>query len=139
MSINKSTFWNKHIGHFISAALLCMGLSITTGAHAQQLQAEVTHYSTDDGLCSNAVSDIIQDGNGYLWIATWNGLSRFDGFNFFNYTTGRLSGNPLLHNRIMDLTADFQQNIWLRMYDGRVFVLNRNEDRIINEIGRAHV
>ena len=32
----------------------------------------------------------------------------------------------------MDLTADFQQNIWLRMYDGRVFVLNRNEDRIIN-------
>ena len=132
MSINKSTFGNKHIGHFISAALLCMGLSITTGAHAQQLQAEVTHYSTDDGLCSNAVSDIIQDGNGYLWIATWNGLSRFDGFNFFNYTTGRLSGNPLLHNRIMDLTADFQQNIWLRMYDGRVFVLNRNEDRIIN-------
>ena len=83
MSINKSTFWNKNIGHFISAALLCMGLSITTGAHAQQLQAEVTHYSTDDGLCSNAVSDIIQDGNGYLWIATWNGL--LDGsVDFFN-------------------------------------------------------
>ena len=45
-------------------------LTLTVGnllsAHGQQLQAALSHYSTDDGLCSNAVSDIKQDGYGYI-------------------------------------------------------------------------
>ena len=68
--------------------------------YAQKLRASRFHYSTDNGLSSNAVSDIKQDDFGYIWIATWNGLSRFDGFEFFNYPMGRISGIPLLHNRI---------------------------------------
>ena len=111
-------------------------LSLTVGnllsAHGQQLQAALSHYSTDDGLCSNAVSDIKQDGYGYIWIATWNGLSRFDGFNFYNYKTGGQSRVPLLHNRISDIEIDRMQNVWMRMYDGRVFVLERRTDRIVN-------
>ncbi|MDY5767629.1 MAG: two-component regulator propeller domain-containing protein, partial [Alloprevotella sp.] len=99
---------------------------------SQQFQASLSHYSTENGLCSNAVSDIKQDGYGYIWIATWNGLSRFDGFNFFNYKTGGQSRVPLLHNRISDLTIDGMQNVWMRMYDGRVFMLDRSTDRIIN-------
>ena len=98
--------------------------------YAQKLRASRFHYSTDNGLSSNAVSDIKQDDFGYIWIATWNGLSRFDGFEFFNYPMGRISGIPLLHNRISDLCIDIQQNVWLRMYDGRIFVLNRKTDQI---------
>ena len=99
---------------------------------AQQLQATRDHYSTQDGLCSNAISHITRDDEGYIWIATWNGLSRFDGYNFYNYQTGAGSHIPHLHNRIMDLAVDSQQNIWLRMYDGRVFVMKRNIDLIVN-------
>ncbi len=101
-------------------------------ARAQQLRASLSHYSTDDGLSSNAIANIIQDDHGYIWIATWNGLSRFDGFNFYNYKTGNASHIPNLHNRIYSLVSDHQQNIWMRMYDGRIFVLNRQTDRIIN-------
>ena len=43
--------------------------------YAQKLRASRFHYSTDNGLSSNAVSDIKQDDFGYIWIATWNGLS----------------------------------------------------------------
>ena len=99
---------------------------------AQTMQATRTHYSTDDGLTSNAISDIVQDDLGYVWIATWNGLSRFDGYNFYNYQTGAGSHIPFLHNRIRSLCVDMQQNIWLRMYDGRIFVMKRSIDRIIN-------
>jgi len=102
--------------------------------NAQKLQAALSHYSADDGLTSNTIAHIIRDGYGYIWIGTWNGLSRFDGFNFFNYETGNASGIPLLHNRIMDLVADGKQNIWLRMYDGHIFVLNRRIDTIINPL-----
>ena len=105
---------------------------LQSAVRAQQLRASLSHYSTDDGLSSNAIAQIIQDDYGYIWIATWNGLSRFDGYEFYNYKTGNASHIPNLHNRIYSLVADHQQNIWLRMYDGRVFVLNRQTDRIIN-------
>ena len=99
---------------------------------AQQLQASLSHYSTDDGLASNAIAHIIQDDHGYIWIATWNGLSRFNGYEFYNYKTGNASHIPNLHNRILSMVTDQQQNVWLRMYDGRVFVLDRLRDRIVN-------
>ena len=99
---------------------------------AQQVQATLSHYSTDDGLASNAIAGIYQDDYGFIWMATWNGLSRFDGFNFYNYKTGNSSGIKNLHNRILDLAIDQSQNIWMRMYDGRVFVMNRTIDKIIN-------
>ena len=117
---------------------LAIAINITSSAVAQQLQASLSHYSTDDGLCSNAVSDIKQDGYGYIWIATWNGLSRFDGYDFYNYKTGGQSRVPLLHNRISDMQIDAMQNVWLRMYDGRVFMVDRKSDKIINPFADVH-
>lgn len=99
---------------------------------AQEPQAILEHYSTSDGLISNAISDIIQDKWGFIWISTWNGLNRFDGFNFTNYNTGKASGIKNLHNRILNLQTDTQGNIWMLMYDNRVFVLNRHTDKISN-------
>lgn len=43
------------------------------------------HYTTSDGLASNTVLDLMQDSQGYIWMATNNGLSRFDGKRFVNY------------------------------------------------------
>ena len=99
---------------------------------AQHLQAKLSHYSTEQGLVSDAIANIIHDDYGYVWIATWNGLSRFDGYNFYNYKTGNASHIPNLHNRIMSMVTDQQQNIWMRMYDGRIFVLYRQNDVIID-------
>jgi signal transduction histidine kinase/ligand-binding sensor domain-containing protein/DNA-binding response OmpR family regulator len=38
----------------------------------------VTHYADDDGLCNNSVLNILEDDQGFLWLSTFNGLSRFD-------------------------------------------------------------
>ena len=116
----------RHI--ILGAALVLSALT----AEAQQIQATRSHFSTEDGLSSNAVANIYQDDYGFIWIATWNGLSRFDGYEFYNYKTGNSSRIANLHNRILDMVIDQSQNVWLHMYDGRVFVLNRNIDQIIN-------
>ena len=113
----------------VVACLAVMGASY---AHAQKLQASRHHYSTEDGLSSNAIAQIVQDDYGYIWLATWNGLSRFDGYNFYNYQTGAGSHVKNMHNRISQLAVDNQQNIWMRMYDGRVFVLKRIVDSFVN-------
>ena len=110
-------------------------VTILTGygqSYAQMLQATRQHYSTNDGLCSNAIAYLAQDDYGYVWVATWNGLARFDGYNFYNYKTGAGSHIPNLHNRIFSLSIDNQQNVWMRMYDNRIFVLKRSIDQIVN-------
>ena len=115
-------------------AIFAMTATGVTPSNAQILQASLSHYSADNGLASNTVSDICQDDYGYIWIATWNGMSRFDGYDFYNYATGYRSGIPSLHNRISDICIDLSQNIWMKMYDGRIFVINRSTDRIENAL-----
>ena len=107
-------------------------LGVVQTVDAQLFQATRSHLSAEGGLVSNAVSGIYQDDLGYLWITTWNGLSRYDGYHFYNYRTGNASRINHLHNRILDLVIDQSQNVWMRMYDGRVFVLDRTKDQFIN-------
>lgn len=110
--------------------LLLCSFGLPQVMKAQLFQASLSHYSTEDGLPSNAIASLRYDDYGYVWITTWNGISRFDGYDFYNYRTGNASGIRGLHNRVDDIIVDQAQNIWLKMYDGRMFVINRKTDRI---------
>src|SRR5665647_3922591 len=55
------------------------------------------HYTSSDGLASSSVYQIIQDHNGFVWFATINGMSRFDGKNFTTFrTTEGLHSNSII-------------------------------------------
>lgn len=57
-------------------------------AHHIAAQANIfraNNYTTRDGLASNVVNTIIQDRQGYLWLGTNHGLTRFDGHRFENF------------------------------------------------------
>lgn len=54
--------------------------------NAQEISTSYKTYSIENGLSSNQLNDIVQDGRGILWIASTNGISRFDGFNFVNFS-----------------------------------------------------
>lgn len=124
---------NKKIyGWALLVVVLSLSSAMQVCAQDHKLEASLSHYGTVDGLCSNSISYITQDDYGYLWLATWNGLSRFDGYNFYNYRTGNGSHIPHMHNRVLDLVIDGMQNVWMRMYDGRVFVLDRMHDKIVS-------
>lgn len=61
----------------------------------------LTRFTEEDGLPSNSVLNILQDDAGYLWLSTYNGLSRFDPAtkrikNF--YQSDGLSGNQFNYN-----------------------------------------
>ncbi len=76
----------------VIAILACSSLVLLSRTHeglAQRLSFH--HYNVGDGLAHLRVTSIHQDKKGYLWLGTWEGLSRFDGYRFVNYGTRDLS------------------------------------------------
>jgi ligand-binding sensor domain-containing protein len=66
----------------------------------------------DDGLPSNEVYHSLQDSKGYLWFATDNGVSRFDGYDFVNYSIDDgLAGNVIFY-----MCEDYKKRIWFVSY-----------------------
>ena len=66
-------------------------------------------YTAADGLPGQDVHNILEDSNGFLWIGTGNGLSRFDGKSFKNY--GYTEG--LTHLAIISLFQDSRGRLWI--------------------------
>lgn len=68
---------------------------------------------TNDGLPNNSVRYMYQDSKGFLWLATLNGLSRYDGNSFLTFRPeagGKLS---LADNRTAGLTEDKNGYLWI--------------------------
>lgn len=72
---------------FICAALELLIVMILGAASAQAARLAVRTYTTADGLPRDTAYCIVQDSRGFLWFCTADGLSRFDGYGFTNYTT----------------------------------------------------
>jgi ligand-binding sensor domain-containing protein/signal transduction histidine kinase len=54
----------------------------TPDTRAVPLRYTVDRWDVDDGLPNYALTDVVQSRDGYLWIATWAGIVRFDGARF---------------------------------------------------------
>ncbi len=79
-------------------------------------------YTVEDGLVSNHVRRIYQDKKGFLWIATIEGLSKYDGHKFINYTTV----NGLSHNNLNDVYESADGKLYLAENDGTVDIIQHD-------------
>ena len=69
------------------------------------------YWEADDGLPQNSILDIVQTGDGYLWMGTYEGLVRFDGVRFVVFNK---SNTPeFTHNSVMALLEDSTGNLWI--------------------------
>ncbi len=100
---------------------LLLAVAPAGNLHSAPLDCIFEHYSSDDGLPHNSISDIHQDSRGYIWLCTWYGLSRFDGNTFVNYTILPGDYTNLSHNRILSIEEDAEGFLWLTTYDYRLF------------------
>jgi len=83
------------------------------------------NYGAEKNIPSGYVYTIVQSNDGFLWVGTGNGLSRFDGYNFFpvqypDSTVGRYATKSL---------KDKQGRLWFGCSDGAV--LYENDNRLI--------
>lgn len=93
---------------------------------------QIQHFSVDDGLSQSIVQRIIQDKKGFIWFGTWNGLDRYDGYNFKNYKLSSNGENPLTSYRLTYIAETSTGDIWCQSYDEKAFVFDTSEEKFIN-------
>src|SRR3569832_2302596 len=82
------------------------------------------HIMTEQGLSYGVVNDIFKSKDGYIWIATYNGLNRFDGSHFKIWKANPSDKNALLSNAIQSICEDHDRNIWMAT-DGGIVKFNK--------------
>lgn len=65
--------------------------------------SHVTNYDEKDGLPHGHVTQLLQDGQGFMWFATWNGLCRFDGYEFHTFKSQAGDGCRMGTDRFRDI------------------------------------
>ncbi len=88
--------------------LLCFCLCF--GFIEAAAQYRIDHWTADDGLPQNSVYGIVQTGDGYLWLATVDGLARFDGVRFTVFNKSNSPG--IVNNRFTDLFEAADGDLW---------------------------
>lgn len=100
-------FRGHHIKFFI--ALLGLFISTTSVAVLSAQRFPFSTISVKDGLPQSSVFRIVQDKQGYIWMATEAGLCRYDGYKFVTYSIHNGLGSKF----VSDIKFDAKGNLWV--------------------------
>ncbi len=78
----------------------------------------VRRLGIDDGMSNNSVSCLYQDSRGFVWIGTFDGLNRYDGYSFSVFRNKLNDSSSIPNNRIVDIDEDSRGNIWVATKGG---------------------
>lgn len=113
------------------ALILIALLWCLTAAANPMSDYRMRFINVTDGLPDNNVQHVVQDSRGYIWIATHNGLARYDAFGMEVFRSNIRSGQVLTHNTVNSLCEDSLGRMWigtssgLNMYDLRKDEMHR--------------
>lgn len=97
------------------AFILCLlGLSLSTSSHGQ----EGKMFTVDKDLSSSLLNKIYQDRDGIIWIATEDGLNRYDGAKFTVYRNEKDNPHSLLNDYVHTLYEDSQGHFFIGSLNG---------------------
>jgi len=108
----------------LTASMLSLAEPIPSSLKFEQL-------SSKDGLSQSYVYDMVQDKQGFIWIATQDGLNRYDGNEFVHYRHNILETTSIVNNMIRTLFIDKDNTLWVGTNNG-LSKYNRKTDDFKN-------
>ena len=90
------------------------------------------HLTNTDGLSENWVRQVIKDSRGYIWIATSQGLDRYDGYNLINFRANVEDSTALRSNDIYRLYLNSHGNLMVGSGEGGVAEFDYSLQRFKN-------
>ncbi|WP_448778758.1 two-component regulator propeller domain-containing protein [Bacteroides congonensis] len=97
-----------------------------------QPHCQVKHFTVNDGLSQGVIVNMFQDKKGYLWFGTWNGLNRFDGYNFKHYKAFPGDKCTLTTNRLVHICKNSFGDIWCKTYDNKIYLFDTQSEKFID-------
>ena len=94
--------------YLVIGAVALLGWVCNTGLRAEEHYL-VSHYSIENGMSQNTVMSILQDKQGYMWFGTWDGLNRFDGYNFQTFKAMENGEEAKVNNRVDIIYEDEEE------------------------------
>lgn len=111
--LHLTVLWPMNHRLFVRVALAMMAAGSINSAFAQD---RFDVWTTENGLPQNSINAILQTRDGYLWLATHDGLVRFDGTHFVIFDKQNTSS--IVSNRFTTLFEDRYSNLWAGTEDG---------------------
>ncbi|MTI88231.1 MAG: GHKL domain-containing protein [Balneolaceae bacterium] len=97
----------------IKAFLISSFMVLSFSLKAQEpISLNFRHLTLEDGISQSTVSDIFQDEKGFIWMATLEGINRFDGNNFTIFKNEIGDSNSITNSFVDDLQGDGEGNLW---------------------------
>ena len=126
---------------FNKTYLLSLILGVVLSPNLFWAQEFINHFdklNTRNGLSQSDVRSIYQDKTGYIWIGTYDGLNRYDGYTIkiFRKTFGKT--NSLRSNLISCITEDERGNIWIGTDDQGVSMYNKSTGEFTHFYNTIH-
>ncbi|MHB8207418.1 hybrid sensor histidine kinase/response regulator [Mucilaginibacter sp.] len=111
--------------------------SLLPKIYAQNINLKFQHVGTSEGLSQININCIMQDSRGFIWIATRNGLNRYDGYHFITYHNDPTDTSSLSNNMVTDIVEDKTGNIWLATLGG-LNMYQRSTGRFTRYMHNSH-
>lgn len=109
----------KHV--FIAGLMFILGGFLILNAQTG------TFFSTDVELSNSLINNIYQDSKNYIWIATEDGLNKYDGVRFTIYRNKKGDDTTLKNNYVRTVFEDSKGRIWVGCING-LMLYNRSTD-----------
>ncbi|MEP6729057.1 MAG: two-component regulator propeller domain-containing protein [bacterium] len=88
-------------------------LIVLSASHAEAQKLQFRQLTPDDGLLSSQIDVITQDSRGFMWLGSFRGLSRYDGYSFIVYRHKTDDTTSLADNHVNSVYEDHERNLWV--------------------------
>ncbi|MCW5910609.1 MAG: helix-turn-helix domain-containing protein [Cyclobacteriaceae bacterium] len=120
----------KHTALWCTILLLVVLLPFSGQAQPEELREKKIVFDQlleELSLSQSSINCILQDSEGYLWIGTWSGLIRYDGYTTTVFHSENQPGK-LQSNKILTLYEDRSGFLWIGTHMGGLFRYNKNNN-----------
>lgn len=123
--------------HILVFCTISIFIPVQARAHTTNHLVKVKNWSTDEGLTQKMIYNVVQDEDGFMWIATWNGLERFDGYEFRNFKSHPTDSMRLLSNRMPSISTGPKNGLWCQTYDQKIYVFDTRREKFIDPFSKS--
>lgn len=103
---------------FFLAVIICFITTVSIAEIPGNTDYIVRNFSVNQGLAHKTVICMMQDKDGFVWIGTTNGLSRFDGYSFKNYFHSNTDSTSMNGIGVWAIAEGLDGKIWISTNEG---------------------